>query len=201
MVNPTENLINARLLSNMKTRRISTFLVQNVFVKSLRRAYRKKIIFQLILELKFVSVHVGKTNASFSMTIKKWVCFGTHNDRSVGISFLSTDEKSPIWNDQKSFTLKSLNFRGPELFYMSFQNEWLTFIVTSRSPFNIGLAYVGVSHKLRFLQFISDGVRAKISKSAQVVWERKLGVYSVIWKVLTAKKRGKGLKPKKNVKK
>lgn len=83
MVNPTENLINARLLSNMKTSRISTFLVQNVFVKSLRRAYRKKIIFQLILELKFVSVHVGKTNASFSMTIKKWVCFGTHNDRSV----------------------------------------------------------------------------------------------------------------------
>ena len=123
---------------------------------------------------------------------------------SRGISFLSTDEKSPIWNDQKSFTLKSLNFRGPELFYMSFQNEWLTFIVTSRSPFNIGLAYVGVSHKLIFLQFISDGVRAKISKSAQVVWERKLGVYSVIWKVLTAKKkkkRGKGLKPKKNVKK
>ena len=71
MINPTENLINARLLSNMKTRRISTFLVQNVFVKSLLRAYRKKIIFQLILELKFVSVHVGKTNASFSMTIKK----------------------------------------------------------------------------------------------------------------------------------
>lgn len=69
---------------------------------------------------------------------------------SRGISFLSTDEKSPIWNDQKSITLKSLNFRGPELFYMSFQNEWLTFIVTSRSPFNIGLAYVGVSHKLRF---------------------------------------------------